>query len=114
MVAYRFLTLISLGLGSHCASALQYGYNQVSTHKDSAVVAGAFPAINGTHLQSPAFTSPGTVPRGFSDGTSGPTRDETMGEFCLPLLDSPIVQLLMGIRGLHAPPGKVEQLDDLP
>ncbi|KAF3898069.1 Zinc carboxypeptidase [Trichophyton interdigitale] len=81
MVAYRFLTLISLGLGSHCASALQYGYNQVSTHKDSAVVAGAFPAINGTHLQSPAFTSPGTVPRGFSDGTSGPTRDETMEGF---------------------------------
>ncbi|KAM5451190.1 hypothetical protein MaudCBS49596_003895 [Microsporum audouinii] len=81
MVAYSILTLISLGLASHCASALQYGYNQVPVHKDSDVVAGAFPPINGTHLQSPAFTTPGTVPRDFSDGKAGPTRDETMDNF---------------------------------
>ncbi|EFR02330.1 carboxypeptidase 2 [Nannizzia gypsea CBS 118893] len=81
MVAYSFLTLISLVLGSQCASALQYGYNQVPTHTESKIVAGKFPPIKGTRLLSPAFTSPGTIPRGFSDGSSGPTRDETMDGF---------------------------------
>ncbi|KAK2873798.1 hypothetical protein FQN49_002061 [Arthroderma sp. PD_2] len=81
MLGYSIFTLVSLGLGSHCANALQYGYNQVPVHKDSATLAGAFPAINGTNLQSPAFLSPGSIPKDFSIGKSGPTGDDTMDNF---------------------------------
>nr|AJD23177.1 carboxypeptidase 2 [Onygena corvina] len=81
MVGYSILTVVSLSLGFHCASALQYGYNQGPVQKDSTTLAAAFPAIKGTKLLSPAFDSPMTVPKDFSIGKSGPTDDNVMSRF---------------------------------
>ncbi|KAI9155575.1 LOW QUALITY PROTEIN: Carboxypeptidase 2 [Paramyrothecium foliicola] len=75
-----------LGAGLLCAAGLataqvRYANNQVPTVKDTAVIAKNFPDVEGLELQSPAFTDPESVPEAFTNGTVGPTSQETMEEF---------------------------------
>jgi hypothetical protein len=59
--------------------ASQYGHNYLTVEKDSAIVAKAFQDVEGINLIAPAFNSD-TVPVEFSNGTSGPTSDDVLGE----------------------------------
>lgn len=59
-------------------SATQYGENHAPVEKDEDLVAAHFPDTDEV-LLSPAFLSPEGVLDGFSDGTDGPTDDETLG-----------------------------------
>lgn len=71
-----------VALGSPVALA-QMGYadNQEPLNKDSPHVAANFPDLEGVELHSPAFLSPGAVPDGFANGTSGPTSQFEMDCF---------------------------------
>lgn len=61
-------------------SATQYGENHAPVEKDEDLVAAHFPDTDEV-LLSPAFLSPEGVLDGFSDGTDGPTDDETLDDF---------------------------------
>lgn len=69
---------VLLGLAS-AVSAVKYGYNHVTTEKDSDIVNKAFPDVDDIELLSPAFLTPDVRLPGFSDGTQGPSSQEDMG-----------------------------------
>lgn len=58
-----------------CLSCVQaqkiYGDNQRAPIKDSDVVSQAFQDVEGTELLSPAFTTPDSLPPGWSNGKQG-------------------------------------------
>lgn len=59
-----------------------YADNQAALLQDSEAVAANFPDVEGVTLYSPAFLNPESVPAGFENGTSGPTDEAEMGEYC--------------------------------
>jgi hypothetical protein len=59
-----------------------YADNQAALLQDSEAVAANFPDVEGVTLYSPAFLNPESVPAGFQNGTSGPTDEAEMGEYC--------------------------------
>ena len=77
MISLR-LAFISLLTVIH-VQASQYGHNYLAVDKDSDIVAKAFQDIEDVSLIAPAFNSD-TVPAEFSNGTSGPTSDQVLGE----------------------------------
>lgn len=68
-----------LCLAGLATAQVRYADNQVATVKDTAVIAKNFPDVEGVELQSPAFSDPDSVPEAFTNGTVGPTSQETMG-----------------------------------
>lgn len=79
MVTTSRLGLLGFSLLASVEAA-KYGYNHVTVRKDSAIVAANFKDIEGVDLLSPAFLTPDTIPAAFSDGTKGPTDDDTLGK----------------------------------
>lgn len=75
----RSSTGLLFGLAS-VVSAVKYGYNHVTTNKDSETVDSAFPSVDDIELLSPAFLTPDIRQPGFSDGTQGPSSQEDMGK----------------------------------
>lgn len=78
------LALLCLGGAASAQSAGRpagtfYGGNDLAVNFDSEAVSRNFEDVD-IQLVSPAFTSPDTIPSGFSNGTSGPTPDHEMGE----------------------------------
>lgn len=78
----RTSTGLLFGLAS-AASAVKYGYNHVTTNKDSETVSKAFPDVDDIELLSPAFLTPDVRLPGFSNGTQGPSSQEDMGTMLL-------------------------------
>lgn len=74
-------TVLTLGLLHTGQAAAQFAYanNQVTVDQDEDHVASNFPEVAGVELYSPSFVSPDTVPGGFTNGTSGPTDEATLG-----------------------------------
>ncbi|TLD06869.1 hypothetical protein PspLS_09962 [Pyricularia sp. CBS 133598] len=72
MLRYAPFALVLLQ-GARQACALRYADNQVPVVKDSEVVARLFPDLEDVEVLSPAFQKTATVPKAFSNGTSGPT-----------------------------------------
>ncbi|KLU86317.1 carboxypeptidase 2 [Magnaporthiopsis poae ATCC 64411] len=72
---------VSLFQGAGLVAALKYADNRGPVVQDSEIVARLFPAVAGVDLRSPAFASPGTVPKTFADGTTGPTDQLTLEDF---------------------------------
>lgn len=71
------LGALALCIGS--ASGDSYANNQNAIVIDSPQVAANFPDIEGVNLLSPAFLNNETVPATWSNGTSGPTPQSTLG-----------------------------------
>ena len=80
------LQVLLLGAAGTLAQ-LQYGNNERVTIKDSAVVAEAFPEVEGIELLSPAFLRPDSTPPGWENGTEGPTSLAEMGMICLKIIE---------------------------
>ncbi|GJC98842.1 carboxypeptidase [Colletotrichum higginsianum] len=68
--------LLHAGIAS---AQTKYADNQVPVTRDSDLVSKLFPDVD-VELLSPAFTNPEAVPAGWSNGTSGPTTQDTLGE----------------------------------
>ncbi|KAK6217054.1 carboxypeptidase 2 [Colletotrichum tabaci] len=64
----------------------KYADNQVPVTRDSDLVSKLFPDVD-VELLSPAFTNPEAVPAGWSNGTSGPTTQDTLDSFLSGLAD---------------------------
>ncbi|WYZ39909.1 hypothetical protein EsH8_IV_000250 [Colletotrichum jinshuiense] len=86
MVTTSRLGLLGFSLLASVEAA-KYGYNHVTVRKDSAIVAANFKDIEGVDLLSPAFLTPDTIPAAFSEGTKGPTDDDTLDAFVQGLAD---------------------------
>lgn len=61
------------------ASRTTYGNNELVVDFDNDLISRNYQDVD-IQLLSPAFTNPGSVPPGFSNGTSGPTPDHEMGK----------------------------------
>jgi hypothetical protein len=61
------------------ASRTTYGNNELAVDFDNELISRNYQDVD-IQLLSPAFTNPGSVPPGFSNGTSGPTPDHEMGK----------------------------------
>lgn len=61
------------------ATAAKYGYNHVPLQPDSEIVASAFKDVD-VELLSPAFIDEENRLPAFSEGTKGPSNQETMGK----------------------------------
>ncbi|KAL8334022.1 hypothetical protein RB593_003603 [Gaeumannomyces tritici] len=70
-----------IALGVSLASALKYADNRVPVVQDSQSVERLFPVVADVKLRSPAFATPETVPKSFTDGTNGPTDQLTLEHF---------------------------------
>jgi hypothetical protein len=75
----KSFTFGALLIGARLIVADSYANNQNPTVIDTPQVAANFPAIEGVELPSPAFINPGGVPGTFTNGTSGPTPQYTLG-----------------------------------
>lgn len=64
------------------AERVTFGDNDLSISLDNEAVSRNYQDVD-IQLLSPAFTDPGSVPAGFSNGTSGPTPDHVLGEMKL-------------------------------
>lgn len=92
--------LVSGLVGS--ASAVQYGYNHVAVRPDSEAVASAFEDVD-IDLFSPAFIDEkGRLPA-FSEGTKGPSTQDTIGRRSSKSSHTMYKRLVLtlAIRGLH-------------
>ncbi|WYZ41250.1 hypothetical protein EsH8_V_000145 [Colletotrichum jinshuiense] len=76
--------LLQAGLAS---AQTKYADNQVPVSRDSELVSKLFPDVD-VELLSPAFANPETVPGGWSNGTAGPTDQDTLESFLSNLADN--------------------------
>ncbi|KAF6843261.1 Carboxypeptidase 2-like protein 2 [Colletotrichum musicola] len=85
----RILESLALGLlhAGLASAQTKYADNQVPVVRDSELVSGLFPDVDGVELLSPAFADPDSVPAGWGNGTSGPTDQETLETFLRDLAD---------------------------
>lgn len=77
----RIFKSVAVGLlqASLTSAQTKYADNQVPVSKDSELVSTLFPDVEGVELLSPAFANGDTVPDGWTNGTSGPTTQDTLG-----------------------------------
>jgi hypothetical protein len=68
-----------LPLCAQFAAADRYAGNQNPVVIDSPQIAANFPDIEGVEFFSPAFLHSDTIPSTWSNGTSGPTPQSTLG-----------------------------------
>ncbi|OLN87055.1 Carboxypeptidase 2-like protein 2 [Colletotrichum chlorophyti] len=89
------------------AAQTKYADNQVPVTRDSELVSKLFPDVD-VELLSPAFADPESVPAGWSDGTTGPTDQDTLDSFLSGLADR------HGWLTYHQPPFTSEDGRSLP
>jgi hypothetical protein len=80
MYSTRTASLALLPLLAGVALGDAYANNQNPIVVDSPQVAANFPDIEGVEILAPAFLNPETVPSTWSNGTSGPTPQSTLGK----------------------------------
>ena len=75
----RTFVLSTVPLYAGLALGDRYAGNQNPVVIDTPQVAANFPDVADVELLSPAFVNPENVPSTFSNGTSGPTPQRTLG-----------------------------------
>ncbi|GJC79831.1 carboxypeptidase 2 [Colletotrichum liriopes] len=105
----RVLDSLAFGLfhAGLASAQTKYADNQVPVTRDSELVSKLFPDVD-VELLSPAFASPETVPEEWSNGTSGPTDQDTLDSFLSDLADK------HGWLTYHQPPFTSEDGRSIP